>query len=125
MSKSNFKRRFNLKSLNDTEVLQFLLSLGGKALDNLVQRRLSKGDDLDTALISIFEKADGIHMHPGADPEADINVDLLSIAYCGQVLFNAKSMSKINAEAYIQNFLDTTTCFKMNSLNNNTSETRH
>ena len=116
MSKSNSKSRFNLKSLNDSQVLQFLLSLGGDALDSLVRRRLSKGDELETAVVSIFEKDDGIHIYPGADAEADINVDLMSVAYCGQVLFNAKSLQPEDAEIYIQNFIDTTLCFNLNNI---------
>jgi len=122
MSKSKFECFFNLQ-LDDKEVLKFLLSLGVERLDALVHRRLSKGDDLNTAIISMFFKDDGIHFHPGFDAEANINIDLLSIAYCSQILFNSKSMKKKDAEAYIQNFIDTTIGFKINILNS--SETRH
>lgn len=114
MSQS-FQKHFNLNQLNGKEILSFLLSLGGDFLDTLIQRRLSLGDNLEDGLIYILEKADGLHFHPGNDHEADLNLNLMTIGYCAQILHNAKSMTSKNAEAYIQNFIDTTEVLTINS----------
>ena len=102
--------------MNDTQILTFLLSLGEDKLYELITRRLAGGMDLETGIISIFEKADGIHFYPDFHPDADINIDLLSIGYCCQILFNALSMNEKDKENYIQSFIDTTTSYNASSI---------
>jgi hypothetical protein len=114
MSQS-FQKHFNLNQLNGKEILSFLLSLGGDFLDALIQRRLNQGDNLEDGLVYIIQKDDELHFHPGNDCEADLNLHLMTIGYCAQILHNAKSMTSKNAESYIQNFIDTTEVLTINS----------